>query len=507
MIRSSRSAASFAAAIALALVAMPATAQDTETGVSPLLTDTTQTARSHSIAAGSQATTLEGAACTGTYRVIGGGCHPGFSDQVRITNQFPNISANTWRCGFHNTSSTSRTVWVYTVCGRDPGPPLVTHNWAVSRFTTSTLNNADADRITADATTVAQVSDGPGDVACNIRMARTGNVTTFATGTGAINSGADFSAVIGLPGRVKVVNQINWCGGLIPNVIGCAPVPGNSFAVVRFTPALEGILWLHEFGHNKGLPHRNDANAVMAPSIASTRLHLNTTECNALRVTPMLDEPVAIMASAAVHDELPDIEEFVRQIYFHGVPFEDASQYGPDVIPILEQMLQDPAEMEYWGTIVVTIGMIGEPEGTEPLIDFITRTGGEELTREEYAARTAAVMSLGYIVNQSGDEQALDFLIEAARPGWWEGEAAPAPFHAAAEEAENDLATHAILGLALAATEEAIEALEALQEPADDEPRLREFQAAASGVIAEALSEAQRIREVGLEEYYEDHEH
>ena len=37
-------------------------------------------------------------------------------------------------------------------------------------------------------------------------------VTTFSTGSGSINSSADFSAVNGLPGNVKVVQQINWCG-------------------------------------------------------------------------------------------------------------------------------------------------------------------------------------------------------------------------------------------------------------------------------------------------------
>jgi hypothetical protein len=87
-----------------------------------------------------------------------------------------------------------------------------------------------------------------------------------------------------LPGQVQVVDQINWCGGFSPNIIGCASVPGNSLVVVRFTPALEGILWLHEFGHNKGRNHRTDPNAVMAPSIGATRTHVNATECAAYEV-------------------------------------------------------------------------------------------------------------------------------------------------------------------------------------------------------------------------------
>ena len=113
---------------------------------------------------------------------------------------------------------------------------------------------------------------------------RDGDVTVFTEGDGSIDSAAEFNALTALPGHIKVVNQINWCGALIPNVIGCAPVPGNSLAVVRFTPSLEGILWAHEYGHNKGRSHRNDdANAVMNGTIGATRLKVDAPECTAFR--------------------------------------------------------------------------------------------------------------------------------------------------------------------------------------------------------------------------------
>ncbi len=103
----------------------------------------------------------------------------------------------------------------------------------------------------------------------------------FTAGNGVINSAADFQQALNQPGFVKVVNQINWCGAILPNVIGCAPVPGNSMVVVRFTAAREGILWAHEYGHTKGLSHRNDPNAVMNPVIGPTRLRVNSAECTA----------------------------------------------------------------------------------------------------------------------------------------------------------------------------------------------------------------------------------
>ncbi len=170
--------------------------------------------------------------------------------------------------------------------GNGPTGPQVIHNLQISRFTTTPLDNARADAILADMSTILQTSDGAGDVACNVGFTRNGDVTAFATGTGMINSQADFTAVNGLPGQVKVVNQINWCGGLAPNIIGCAPVPGPSMVVVRFTANQEGILWVHEFGHNKGLSHRNGNDLVMNPVIGSTKRQVNEDECNAYRQQP-----------------------------------------------------------------------------------------------------------------------------------------------------------------------------------------------------------------------------
>lgn len=162
--------------------------------------------------------------------------------------------------------------------------PRITHQLQISRYTTSGLTNARADQILADMETILQTNDGPGDVACNVAFTRNGNVTTFATGTGSINSEANFNAVNGLPGNAKVVNFINWCGGFAPGIIGCAPRPGTSFVVVRYTLNQEGILWVHEFGHNKGLPHRDVANAVMRPVININNKRVNADECDAYRV-------------------------------------------------------------------------------------------------------------------------------------------------------------------------------------------------------------------------------
>ena len=82
------------------------------------ITATTLTSQSHPIAAGAAAWVLEGAACPASYKMISGACHPFFNDRVTIINQFPNIAANTWRCGFKNNTTAAVTVYIYTLCGQ-----------------------------------------------------------------------------------------------------------------------------------------------------------------------------------------------------------------------------------------------------------------------------------------------------------------------------------------------------------------------------------------------------
>lgn len=152
----------------------------------------------------------------------------------------------------------------------------------VRRFTTSAITDAQADTILTDATRVLWQNDGTGDVACDERLVRNGAVTAFANGNGNINSQADFNQIIGLAGNVKVVNSINWCG-TIRSVIGCAPIPGASFVVVRFSQGTitEGVLWAHEHGHNRGIVgDYTTANFVMNGTIANNNRRVSQGECN-----------------------------------------------------------------------------------------------------------------------------------------------------------------------------------------------------------------------------------
>jgi len=62
----------------------------------------------------------------------------------------------------------------------------------IARFTTTSLDDAEADAILAKASSAIETSDGPDDVACSVEFTRAGPVTGFRTGDGSIDSRAEF---------------------------------------------------------------------------------------------------------------------------------------------------------------------------------------------------------------------------------------------------------------------------------------------------------------------------
>jgi hypothetical protein len=138
------------------------------------------------------------------------------------------------------------------------------------------------------------------------------------------------------------------------------------------------------------------------------------------------------------------------------------------------------------------------------LIEAPAPPGG--LSREHYAAKTSALMALGYLVNKSGDRKALDYLKASVAPAAWAARdlSGIAPFQTSLNERNRDFSKFAILGLALSGHPEAAQTLRQLREPSTS-PATREFQAQMDDVIAEALRANQKISEQGLMNYYQTH--
>jgi hypothetical protein len=260
----------------------------------------------------------------------------------------------------------------------------------------------------------------------------------------------------------------------------------------------------------------------MFPSIGSNRLRINATECGSYGGSALVSAfivPVDMPGNAAGGGEgdgdeaaLMPVEEFVRQVWFEGIPLDVASRYSPADAQTLLAMLNDPAEVLYHENIANVIGMIGDPASTAALIDYVEQgpsgEGSAEGIEPDRAAamagkgRVAALVALGYIANRTEDPAALDYLIASTEPRVWtqRGLAAVAESAPDAAALDRTLSEYALIALGLTARPEAVAHLQQMQSGG-----LRDggFRATVQAEVTTALGIAAEVATEGdVVEYY-----
>ncbi len=121
---------------------------------------------------------------------------------------------------------------------------------------------------------------------------------------GVICSQSDLDGVWGVnpPNEgIKLVREISFCENTPGEWAACAQFPSSGHAIAirknlrkdkdvlpATDPHLQGLLWLHEFGHTKGLRHtpnalNSDPNSVMTSPVWEEQTKLNSQQCFKLR--------------------------------------------------------------------------------------------------------------------------------------------------------------------------------------------------------------------------------
>lgn len=297
-----------------------------------------------------------------------------------------------------------------------------TGNWPVHRWHNLAMpTNLRADEIiTLLNSTATSDADGTGtgDVACPLVpiMQRQGEVQSFTFGDGSLDTQQEVTEVVSRERGAYVVNEINYCGGP-PNpgffIIGCATVGSNgAIAVInRSNRTADARLWLHEYGHTKGLRHSSVAGNVMEDGG-----NINAAQCRAFQRTnlPLVAQPLQIPEIT----QTEPIERFVRRTFYEAVPWELARRFKPSAVPFLIRQLRAPAPGVSLPTVVGTLGVIGDPRAVQPLIAFIERGVGQ-LSQEEYGAKKGALHALGLIAAQAPSPAATTYLARGMDPSFW----------------------------------------------------------------------------------------
>jgi hypothetical protein len=132
-------------------------------------------------------------------------------------------------------------------------------------------------------------------------------------GLNVIDDNAELGAVMNDPvARVKVVAAINYCGGPGFNIIGCASRPGDGIAVVRLDNATdEGVVWLHEYGHNTGLGHAGDFRRIMHGTVNGINNGLVQNECDSYHNPPFpsLTHPIVNDTGACTDADTDEVQD------------------------------------------------------------------------------------------------------------------------------------------------------------------------------------------------------
>jgi len=198
-----------------------------------------------------------------------------------------------------------------------------------------------------------------------------------------------------------------------------------------------------------------------------------------------------------------NVEEFVQEIYFEGIPYEQASQYGQDDVPKLLAMLKDPNKKAYRSNIIVTLGIIGDDRAVEPMLEVLD-SAGDQFKPEDFAAKSSVLMSLGYLINKSQNEKALAYLKSHTTPEGWQGSQLTTAegLQASTDERSQQLSTLAVIGLALSGHPEAKNTLRSLGENVKALGPTK-FAKQMSSVVDEAMKAHETIAKDGLAAYYQ----
>lgn len=198
------------------------------------------------------------------------------------------------------------------------------------------------------------------------------------------------------------------------------------------------------------------------------------------------------------------VEEYVQQVFVEGIPYERAlNTYNKEDVPTLLRIINNPNKTEYWANAIVLLEIIGGDSVVKDIIAFIEKDNGGTYLLDQYAARNAAIMGLGYFIHRTENEEAMRYLAESLSEKNWEKRDIQglSEYHATTEERNQELTKFAMLGLVLAGNEWSSRQLHALKSEASN-MRVSARKTMIDSVIDEAITANKEIAKNGLVEYY-----
>jgi len=238
---------------------------------------------------------------------------------------------------------------------------------------------------------------------------------TFDNKYETINGTKAVEALCKSNGTLNIVKTIQSCddeGTLNPSIKGCF---FSTCAVVVWEgdKSLAESLFLHEYGHVKGLQHACAPRNLMNPALASSQFDLTPAQCQQMTtaVQPVYVESCDNYAAST------NLVEFVSRHYIHGIPLDKLGTYKPKDLKKIRKMLKDSTKEEFWPNIVAVLGAAGGQDDFLELIDFLNQAPAEN--EAAYRARLGVPIELARLSERTVSPQAQPYLTEGLEPEFW----------------------------------------------------------------------------------------
>jgi hypothetical protein len=166
------------------------------------------------------------------------------------------------------------------------------HYFTVSGHVNQPFTNTQADVKFGVASSLLKVNNYscPDEVSCCVEMRRWGDVSTFGVpgdGLDVITNDYELNLVFAQPANFKVVTWVQDCCGWSGPIEGCCQVGVHNTVIVAYAP---GNSWAHAFGHNQGLPERDDCNFnIMHTYDFGYNNSVNRTECDSFKAGGLIE--------------------------------------------------------------------------------------------------------------------------------------------------------------------------------------------------------------------------
>lgn len=322
-------------------------------------------------------------------------------------------------------------------CDNDPNTQAVDpdatfiFSLTIGRHVDQPFTDAQLDSVFGSASSLLQTvqTDCP-DVATQVVFERDGSIVPFDVGEAVVTTETALDALFDLPQDIKIVNLMIGVCGLsstddLAIILGCAAT-GESLVIVEFAAP---DVWAHEWGHVQGLTHRDGCPRNLMHSFEVDTNAVNDLERNAFlsstprarTLTPVPElRPASADALARLVDEpMADwIDRVMGKTYLAGLPAGVIAPHGAAAGPFLLAMLDVEDHPVRHRNIVRALGFTKHAAAIGSLLDGVFSPRGQ-LTHDQFAAVAESFLAIGRLSRFDAAGTALQFLMDAAEPGYW----------------------------------------------------------------------------------------